>query len=327
VAGLLDGLMPAGFDGTGRPASPYQFKVGEAVLATVTTDPYRGQAIVFIGAATTPAPWIAMSVTGPQGDRGDPGATGPDGAPGAAGADGAPGDPGAPGALWHWSPTAPPIPGTGAIGDFILCLIPGGTAVTPGHGDIYHLLPSGTYNRDGNILGPAGPQGPGGPQGPPGEVSQAELAAVAARVSRLETVTAASMTIDAVLPEDADWVVQSIPLPVGDHFGQATITLELDRTPDPAASNRLVTVWLAPIGAVTITGQRAAQVFLHQALPLASLSIGPARVVVTGPGNVLLTVRVEAAPGESGPRTGRVIAKATTTGGGNQPGATGFVAR
>ena len=77
------GLIPAGFDGPGRPPAPYQMQPGEAWVDLNPADNpvLFGQAIVYCGAATRPpgAAWIAMPVTGPKGDTGPPGPQGPQG--------------------------------------------------------------------------------------------------------------------------------------------------------------------------------------------------------------------------------------------------------
>ncbi len=81
------GLIPANFDGPGRPAAAYQMKPGEAWLDSNPADNAAlfGQAIVYCGPRPDqPAAWIAMSVTGPKGDQGDTGPQGPQGIQGEA---------------------------------------------------------------------------------------------------------------------------------------------------------------------------------------------------------------------------------------------------
>lgn len=325
VAALADGLMPAGFDGQGRPPADYQFKLGEAVLAASVSDPYRGQAIVYIGQQVTANPWVAMSVTGPkgdQGDRGDQGATGPTGPPGTNGADGKDGS------EWLWSPVAPPMPPMGRAGDWVICLIPGGTATTPGHGDVYQVVTPDSLARIGSILGPAGPQGPQGPKGDQGDVGMGDLIpivnridALEARIVGLEYSAAATITADQALTDDDDAYAQAVPLQPGTHVGTAAISLELDGS---TATPRNVTAWIEVANA-TITGPSAAQVTLHQALPLATLHLGPVRIVNTATTSAVVRVRAAPFPGAGGP-SGRVLIKATASVN-SQPRATGFVAR
>jgi len=77
------GLIPAGFDGPGRPPAPYQMQPGEAWINLNPADNpiLFGQAIVYCGTGARPpgATWIAMPVTGPKGDTGPPGPQGPPG--------------------------------------------------------------------------------------------------------------------------------------------------------------------------------------------------------------------------------------------------------
>lgn len=327
LATITSGLIPANWDGAGRPATDYQMKVGEAWLDSNPNDTaYFGQAVVFTGqSAVSPAAWIPMSVTGPKGDQGDQGAQGAQGPTGAAGADGADG------ALWLWSPIAPPMPGMGKPGDMILCAYPVGAGA--GHGDVYQVQPGGGYGSVGNIRGPAGAQGPEGPQGPPGAGAtelEPRVSSLETRVGRLETVSVATLNTDMRLNEDQDQVVQSIPIAAGEHIGQATLTFTLERDGDVSMSNRVVTAWIGIAGPIILSGPRSGQVFLHQAIPFATLTLGPCRMVVSGAGNAVLYVRTErpqTEPPETGPVTGRVFLKAATHQGGNQPGATGFAAR
>jgi len=98
VASITSGLIPADFDGQGKPAAPYQMRIGEAVLMATPADFYLGQAIVFVGGSgATPQAWLAMKVTGPQGDQGDQGERGEQGPVGIQGVQGIPGPEGPPG--------------------------------------------------------------------------------------------------------------------------------------------------------------------------------------------------------------------------------------
>jgi hypothetical protein len=323
VAALLGGVIPRDFDGQGKPPADYQMKTGEAVLMVKPGDLYEGQAIVWVGTSgATPQPWIAMKVTGPQGDKGDQGDQGPIGPVGIQGIQGIPGS------VWHWSPLAPPLPNIGAEGDRILCLLANPDA--PGHGDVYQVLATGGYSRDGNLRGPAGPQGV------PGEVSMADLIpvvqrvdALEARVNRLESFQIVTLANDVILQDDTDTLVATAVMPaLGDSQGSAHLTFELP--PDIAPVTRLIVAWIEGIGTVTVTGPASGQLTLHQALPYGTLSIGPVRAVNSGvAGNVVLYVRVT--PVGAGPApTDRAVMKAATSVLGTataKPLATGLIAR
>jgi hypothetical protein len=322
VAGLTSGLIPAGFDGAGKPPVDYQMKVGEAVLISKPDDLYEGQAIVYLGSTgAAPQPWIAMKVTGPQGDKGDQGDQGPTGPVGIQGVQGIPGS------RWYWSPIAPPLPNTGVEGDRILCLLANPDA--PGHGDVYQVLATGAYSRDGNLRGPEGPQGV------PGEVSMADLIpvvqrvdALEARVNRLESFQIVTLANDVTLQDDADTLVATAVMPaLGDSQGSAHLTFEL---PFPSALPRLIVAWIEGIGTVTVTGPASGQLTLHQALPYGTLSIGPVRAVNTGvAGNVVLYVRVTPIGGGPGASDRAVMKAATSVLGAAtaKPLATGLIAR
>jgi hypothetical protein len=322
VASILDGIIPAGFDGAGKPPANYQMKVGEAVLISKPDDFYEGQAIVWLGVTgAAPQPWIAMKVTGPQGDQGDQGDQGPIGPVGIQGVQGIPGS------TWHWSPIAPPLPNTGVEGDKILALLVNPDA--PGHGNVYTVLPAGVYNLDGNIRGPAGPQGV------PGEVSMADLIpvvqrvdALEARVNRLESFQIVTLANDVILQDDTDTLVATAVMPaLGDSQGSAHLTFEL---PFPSALPRLIVAWIEGIGTVTVTGPASGQLTLHQALPYGTLSIGPVRAVNTGvAGNVVLYVRVTPIGGGPGASDRAVMKAATSVLGAAtaKPLATGLIAR
>jgi hypothetical protein len=327
VASITTGLIPAGFDGSGKPAAPYQMKVGEAVLAANPTDPYLGQAIVFTGnTGATPQPWIAMKVTGPQGDQGDQGDQGPRGDQGAQGPVGPPGN------LWHWYPVDPPTPGIGVPGDMILVLPHGGPDI-PGSGNVYRVMLDGGYSLDGNIRGPAGPQGP------PGDVSWADLGAVVARldaltarVDRLESFHLVTIAQDVDLADDQNILVgYPVPLPPGsDYQGSAHLTFELSPS-IPTSATRLITAWMEASGAVEITGPASGQLTLHSALPYGTLSIGPVRAISTGAASIVLYVRsTYVGVGGLPPNPGYATLKAMTSALGAttaKPLATGLIAR
>jgi hypothetical protein len=324
------GLIPAGFDGVNRPPAPYQMQPGEAWLHSNPADnpALLGQAIVYCGQNLMPGgfAWLAMKVTGPQGDQG------PQGPQGAQGPVGIQGVQGIPGNLWHWSPVDPPIANIGVPGDMVLVL---NHAVPdmPGNGNVYRVLLGGAYGLDGNLRGPIGPQGP------PGDVSWgdllpvvARLDALEARVARLEATITDELLLDKVVPDlPAEGAPASIVwnkvLQQGDYAATATFTVELDKGADVTPTNRLVTVWFEGIGAVAVSGNRSGQVTLHQALPVQSLTIGPVRLVATGVGNALVYCRADNVPGEgSPPFAGRAVLKAATVTSG-KAGASGLVAR
>jgi Collagen triple helix repeat (20 copies) len=323
VASITTGLIPAGFDGSGKPAAPYQMGVGEAVLIANPADTlYLGQAIVFTGnTGATPQPWIAMKVTGPQGDQGDQGNQGPRGDQGAQGPVGPPGN------LWHWYPVDPPTPGIGVPGDMILVLPHGGPDI-PGSGNVYRVMLDGGYSLDGNIRGPAGPQGP------PGDVSWGDLLpvvqrldALTARVDRLESFQLQTRTSDLPLVDDIDTALATVVLPPGEYQAAAHLTFEMTGV-EAGAANRLVVAWIDGLGGAVVTGPGAGQAFLHQALPYASLDIGPVRVTQPdGPnGNAVLYVR--SMPMSGGPGTAVVKASTSVVGSATpHPNATGLIAR
>jgi hypothetical protein len=325
VATIASGLIPANFDGEGKPAAPYQMKVGEAVLMATPGDPYLGQAIVFTGGTgATPQNWLAMKVTGPQGDQGDQGPQGIQGPQGPIGPDGLAGN------LWHWYPIDPPTPGIGVPGDMILVLSPGSPDM-PGNGNVYRVQLGGGYTLDGNIRGPAGPQGP------PGEVQWADiipivarLDALTARVDRLESFQFGPVTSDRVLTDNADVDLTTIVIPAGtESAGSAHLTFELT---DPAAAARVIIAWIYGIGDTVITGPASGQITLHQALPYGTLGLGPVRASTPagGVGNAVLAVR--AVPLGGGPYTGSAVLKAATSAAGTPPAtartqASGLIAR
>jgi hypothetical protein len=324
------GLILANFDGPGRPPVDYQMKIGEAWLATAPGEnpSLAGQAIVFVGTVASPNPWIAMSVTGPKGDQGDQGDQGPQGIQGVGGPMGPPGN------LWHWFPIDPPTPGIGVPGDMVLILNHGNPDM-PGNGNVYRVIIGGGYTLDGNLRGPAGPQGP------PGEVSWADIIPIVnridgleARLARLEFVAAETLVADKPVADEptnengADVILWVTPIQQGDHLATATFTFALEKGTDVSAANRIVTAWVEPVGSdVVISGNRAGQVTLHQALPAGSVTIGPMRLVVNGPTSVVCKLRADRIPDEGGVvLSGRAMLKAATFISG-KAGATGLVAR
>jgi hypothetical protein len=143
-----DGLIPADWDGPGRPENDLQMLVGQGlVFQPFDPDPQAGDVFVFTG-----ADWVSIGpVTGP------PGAEGPQGVPGPAGPQGSVGPPGPQGLQG--------VPGSqGAAG-------PAGPAGLPGSaGPQGGIGPAGPRGDPG-VQGPQGDQGGQGPQGVPGPPS------------------------------------------------------------------------------------------------------------------------------------------------------------
>jgi len=308
VASIASGLIPANFDGQGKPAAPYQMKIGEAVLMATPGDLYLGQAIVFVGGSgATPQAWLAMSVTGPKGDQGDQGAQGPQGGQGIQGPVGPPGN------LWHWSPVDPPLEGIGVPGDMVLVLSHGNPDM-PGNGNVYRVIIGGGYLLDGNLRGPVGPKGDQGDVGLADLIPIVQrLDALQARVDRLESFHLVTLTDDVQLADDSNILVgYPVPLPQGsDYQGSAHLTFEL--SPGIATSlPRLIVAWLEAVGEVAITGPASGQLTLHGALPYGSLDIGPVRAVSTGAASIVLYVRTTIIGG-SAPGPGYVVLKAETS--------------
>jgi hypothetical protein len=310
------GLIPAGFDGANRPPANYQMQPGEAWLHSNPADnpALLGQAIVFCGPNLMPGgfTWLAMKVTGPQGDKGDQGDQGPQGVQGVGGPVGPPGN------LWHWFPIDPPTPGIGVPGDMIL-ILNHATPDMPGNGNVYRVIIGGGYTLDGNLRGPIGPQGP------PGEVQWADiipivnrLDALQARVDRLESFHLATITADIPLdglagrPGDNVDVLIGVPVvlpPNAEYMANAHLTFELT---GGTMIPRVITAWIAGLGAVEISGPSSGQLVLHTALPYATLDLGPVRAVSTGLGNAMLYVR-STPMGSLGATPGYVVVKANTS--------------
>ena len=281
-----------------------------------------GQVLIYIGQTTSPSPWLAARITGPQGDPGDPGAQGPGGPTGATGADGS---------AWIISTVFPPDIGIGRVGDRVLILLADPEAF--GHGNIYDIQPGPVFAYGGNIRGPAGPVGP---QGPPGDVSWVDLFpivaridALQARVDKLESFQLVTMPADIPAADMADTTINTVVIPPNSEAqGSAHLSFELT---DTAGAPRLVTAWIESLGSMTITGPSAGQITLHSALPYGTISIGPLRAVVGDTAaNLVLKVRSDPFGGGSGP-SGGVIVKASTSvvpgGGGSKPRASGIIAR
>jgi hypothetical protein len=328
---VSNGLIPANWDAAFPGPSPYQMQTGEALDHQNAAEPAAFDTVFVFTGSFTAFGWTPITIKGEQGEQGDQGAQGPQGG------QGPPGSTGPPGNLWHWSPVDPPIPGIGVAGDMVLVM---NHAVPdmPGNGNVYRVQLGGAYGLDGNLRGPAGPQGP---QGPPGDVSWADLGAVVARIdalearlARLEFVAAETLLADKPVADEpanengADVILWVTPIQQGDHLATASFTFALEKGADVSAANRIVTAWIEPVGSdVTISGNRAGQVTLHQALPAGSITIGPMRLVVNGPTSVVCKLRADRIPDEGGVvLSGRAVLKAATFISG-KAGATGLVAR
>jgi hypothetical protein len=283
-----------------------------------------------------PGPAGAQGPAGPEGPAstvpGPPGAQGDAGAPGAAGERGEAGDQGDPGAPSfivgdyftrqpadlpptglipvNWDgPGRPPVPYQMKIGEALIDHNP----ANPYQNTAFSFTGQTTSAQPWINVTVTGPQGDAGPPGPPGEVTQAAFDALAARVAALESalfVRVYEIVADRPLNDGETVALQSNVLPQGTHLMSAQLSFDLA----PATSSaRVVTAWWEAIGAAIIDGPRAAQLSLHQALPMGTLSVGPARMVVTGTANAVLYVRVEPAPNSGAPSGTVTLLRATAS--------------
>ena len=84
---------------------------------------------------------------------------------------------------------------------------------------------------------------------------------------------------------------------------------------------------MEPAVAAPVTGNRAAQVTVHSALPCQSVSLGPARFDFTGAiNNVVIRGRIDDPPSGGGGLPGTVRVLATTSAPASKPGAGAIVA-
>lgn len=278
----------------------------------------------------------APGPTGPQGvggPVGPPGEVGPAGAQGEIGPEGPQGDPGEPGAPSFivaniYTRTAQEIVNLGGSGlipaDFDgVGRPPSPLQLTPGQALLLQNVNDPLYYGQAivfvgtmfssqawsltEVRGPQGERGERGEAGPMGGF-----------VARSSTQTNVRP-----IGDGADVVLFSLVLPNGTHQLDGLVTVDL--TP-ASASARTVTAWLQLLegNPGVIDGPRSGNVTLHQALPNATLRVGPARVVVTGASvNGLLYARSDPAP-NSGAPVGSVAVLAQTEQG--QAGATGISA-
>lgn len=263
------------------------------------------------------------TVPGPQGDPGAEGPAGP------VGDQGDQGDPGAPSFIVgdyftrqpadlpptgllpvNWDgPGRPPVPYQMKVGEALLDHNP----ANPYHNSAFSFTGQTMSAQPWMNVTVTGPQGVAGPPGPPGEVTQAAFDALAARVAALESalfVRVYEVTVDRPLNDGETVALQSNVLPQGTHLMSAQLSFDLA----PATSSaRVITAWWEAIGAAIIDGPRAAQLSVHQALPMGTLNVGPARMVVTGTANAVLYVRVEPAPNSGAPSGTVTLLRATAS--------------
>ena len=147
-----------------------------------------------------------------------------------------------------------------------------------------------------------------------------------ARVNRLESFQLQVLGSDRTLADSTDVIIATVGLTEGDYLGSGHLTFELT---NPAATGRLLTVWVATIGGAVITGPSSAQLSLHQALPYASVAVGPFKLLVAGaPGNAVLYARSTPLGGAP---VGEVVVKASTSTTigvtDSHPNASGIIAR
>jgi len=154
----VDGFIPADWDGPGRPATPHNMKIGQALYYNgPPADGYEtGSLAVFVGNAD-PSGWLyggnMRGPTGPQGPQGGVGPEGPQGPQGDPGNDGAVGPKGDPGDTGPQGPQG--NPGQDST-------VPGPTGPEGPQGP---EGPEGPKGEDSTVPGPQGPEGPEGPAG------------------------------------------------------------------------------------------------------------------------------------------------------------------
>lgn len=182
------GLIPADWDGPGRPVADVQAEVGQSLFYTgpaggTPPDDYEpGDLFIYISTASDPSGWAnggnLRGPEGPQGPEGIQGPTGADGAqgdPGPTGPQGLPGEDGLDGAQGPAGPTGP----IGPEGPQGIQGVPGDDGADGAQGpkgdpgDTGPAGPDGPQGPEGpegpqGIQGPIGPDGADGPQGPPG---------------------------------------------------------------------------------------------------------------------------------------------------------------
>lgn len=268
--------------------------------------------------------------TGPQGPMGFTGSPGPQGPQGERGTDG---DPGAPSMIIgaFYVRNAADLPPNGYFPAGWDPGFPGGTAYQMRVGEALmsqnSSLPtqyrnvwifngaqhaSGPWLPIGTLDGPEGPLGPPGPIGPPGEVSQADFDLLLARVVYLEGIANRfyldQQTSDRPIGDTSDVVLFSRPIQAGNYSFTGQISVDLT---GGTASTRVVSAWISSIGGVIVDGPRRAHITLHQQLPYGTLTVGPARIAVTGSGNALLYVRSDPAPNTGAPSGSITVLKST----------------
>jgi hypothetical protein len=97
----ISGVIPADWDGTGRPPNTVTLTQGQSLIyrPSDTNDPEFGHLFQFVGAAIVPAGWVDIGeIVGPAGPQGSPGSQGPEGPQGPTGPEGPEGPEGPAGA-------------------------------------------------------------------------------------------------------------------------------------------------------------------------------------------------------------------------------------
>ena len=156
----VDGLIPANFDGPGRPAAPYQMLAGQGLVYNQSNalSPLFGHVFNYITTDVIPSAWADLGdVRGPQGPQGDQGVIGPTGPQGVEGPEGPTGPQGPQGV----EGLEGPVGATGPQG------MQGPEGPTGPQGPLGPEGPVGPQGIQG-AEGPEGPEGPTGPQGPEG---------------------------------------------------------------------------------------------------------------------------------------------------------------
>lgn len=350
-AAWLDVGLMRGPPGQTGPTGP-QGDRGDRGLTGQTGPPgERGLAGPSGADSTVPGPPGERGPAGEQGDRGEQGPRGDPGPDGERGEQGPPGDPGDPGEKGDPGDPGPPgSPGTVPdvdkayvdAADALRLPLAGGTMTGPlklgwlAAPDDDSPVPRNFMEFTlGSYLPKAGGAMTGALFLGPGFVPTVDdmaapksyVDALAARIKAIEDALASyrfqELNADRIINVDGrDELIVNMVVPVGHHLISGRVSVELLGS---TSAGRVVTLWIAPLGPVTISGSRAAQATVHQALPIASLGVGPARVDVTGPGNALLYVRVDPVPGQSGGYDG-VAVKASTSVDPVQPGASALIA-
>jgi len=184
-----NGLIPADWDGPGRPINATQYVAGDALYYQPAIGPSNPEYGDLYAYSPTSSEWVNVGkLQGPPGESGPIGPPGPRGFDGPAGPQGPQGTQGVPGDVGPQGPEGPegpqgprgnrglqgftgPAGPTGAKGPQGEQGPMGFTGPTGAQGPRGAQGPQGIDGKDGE-RGPMGPQGPEGPQGPPGDGSE-----------------------------------------------------------------------------------------------------------------------------------------------------------